>query len=99
MHPRIFAEQTPDKPAVVIANGGPTFSYGELEARANQAAHLFQSLGVKRGDKVAMSLENCLEVFEFAWGAQRIGALYIAISSRLTADEISYILDEVFEYV
>lgn len=94
MHPRIFAEQTPDKPAVVIANGGPTLSYGELEARANQAAHLFQSLGVKRGDKVAMSLENCLEVFEFAWGAQRIGALYIAISSRLTADEISYILDD-----
>ena len=94
MHPRHFAETTPDKPAVIIANGGPSLTYQQLEDRANQAAHLFRSLGVGRGDRVAMSLENCLEVFEFAWGAQRIGALFIAISSRLTADEVSYILED-----
>ncbi|MEO1028580.1 MAG: acyl-CoA synthetase, partial [Pseudomonadota bacterium] len=46
------------------------------------------------GDKIAFCLENCAEVFEFCWGAQRSGLAFVPISSRLTADEISYILQD-----
>lgn len=69
-------------------------TYAELEARANQSAHLFRKHGLQPGDRVAFILENRLEIFPFVWGAQRAGLLYIAISSHLTADEIGYILED-----
>lgn len=94
MHPRTFATTTPDKPALIMEPSGRTISYGALEVRANQAARLFRSLAIRAGDKVAFCLENCAEVFEFCWGAQRAGLHFVPVSSRLTADEINYILKD-----
>ena len=73
---------------------GCLLSYGELEVRANQSAHLFRQLGARAGDKVAFCAENRLEIFEFCWAAQRAGLYYVPVSSRLTASEISYILGD-----
>lgn len=94
MHPRQIAQQTPQKPAVIMEPSGIAMSYGELEARANQAAQLFRSLGVKRGEAVAFCLENCPAVFEFCWGAQRAGLYFVPISSRLTPAELAYIVED-----
>ncbi len=94
MHPRHIATATPEKPAVIMEPSGSTLTYGELEARANQAAQLFRALGVKRGEAVAFCLENCPEVFEFCWGAQRAGLYFVPISSRLTPAELAYIVED-----
>lgn len=58
MHPGVVAAQTPDKVAYVIAETGISVSFGELERRANQGAQLFRKLGLKRGDHIAILLEN-----------------------------------------
>ncbi len=39
-------------------------------------------------------LENHPRYLELAWAAQRAGLRYTAISPRLTADEVAYILED-----
>lgn len=92
MYPREYAQTTPEKPALVFEPSGKSLSYLELERSANQAANFFRDLGLQAGDKVAFALENRMELFVFAWGAQRAGLIYVPISSRLTAEEIAYII-------
>ena len=93
-HPAVHAAANPEKPAVIMAGSGEIITYGALEARSNQCAHLFRALGLQHGDTVAFCLENCAEFFDLVWGAQRAGLVYVAISCRLTASEIDYILND-----
>lgn len=92
MHPRRFATQTPDKPAYIMAGTGEGVTYAELEARANQVAHWLRDQGVRAGDVVAIMAENHPRLYEFIWGAQRIGVHYLLIATALTAGEVDYIL-------
>jgi long-chain acyl-CoA synthetase len=92
MHPRAHAQTQPDKPAIVMTGDGEVVTYGALEARANQTAHLFRTLGLRRGDAVAIFMDNMPAYYDLAWAAQRSGLYYVAISTKLTAGEISYIL-------
>lgn len=93
-YPREFVRNQPDKLAVIVEPGGQHLTYKQLEEEANRAAQLFRSLGLKPGDKVAFCLENCADIFVFYWGAQRSGLYIVPVSSRLTEDEISYILQD-----
>lgn len=92
MHPSKYAATTPEKPAIIMGASGVITTYAELEARSNQGAHLFRSLGLQRGDTIAILLENVPEYFEIAWSAQRSGLRYVCISSRLTPAEAAYII-------
>ena len=94
MHPRLFAQKTPDAPAIVMTATGEAVSYAELEAAANRGAHFFRSLGIATGDTVALWLKNCREYFEIYWAAQRAGLYLCPISSQLTAEEAAYILTD-----
>lgn len=94
MHPRHFATAAPDRPAIVMAADGAATSYAELEAVANRGAQLFRSLGIVRGDTVAVWLKNVREYFEIYWAAQRAGLYLCPISSQLTPDEAAYILND-----
>ncbi len=93
MHPGIIAESTPDKIAYRMAATGQAVTFAELEATANQGAHLFRSLGLKRGDHIAILLENHPRFFQIIWAAQRSGLYYTAISWRLQQEEVEYIVD------
>ncbi len=94
MHPSIHARQTPDKCAYRMAGSGLTVSYRELDEGSNRLAHFFRSVGVGIGDRIALMLENHPRYFEICWAAQRAGIVYTAISSRLTAGEAAYIVDD-----
>ncbi len=94
MHPFHHAASQPDKPAIIMANTQETLTYAQLEARANQAAQLYRLAGLKRGDTIAIFLENCLDFLPLCWGAQRSGLIYTCISTKLTADEAGYIVED-----
>jgi long-chain acyl-CoA synthetase len=94
MHPSIHAKTTPDKPAYIMAGSGETVTYRELDERSNQAAHLFRSLGLKAGDAVAFFLDNSPRYHELLWAAQRSGLRFTAVSSKLTAGEVDYIVKD-----
>ena len=94
MHPTVHAKTHPDRPAYIMAGTGETVTYGQLEARSNQGAQLFRSLGLKAGDVIAIFLDNHPRYFEIAWAAQRCGLYYTCISSKLTAGEVEYIVGD-----
>ncbi len=94
MYPGSLAQRIPDKPAYIMAASGETVTYAELDARSNQAAQLFWSLGIRPGDHIAFCLENHPRFFEICWAAQRSGLYFTAISSRLTTQETEYIVSD-----
>ena len=94
MHPYHHARTHPDKPAYIMAGSGETVTYRQLDEQSNRIAQLFRSLGLQAGDHVAIFLENNPRFFEICWGAQRSGLVYTAISSRLTAAEVDYIVTD-----
>ncbi|MGB7405798.1 MAG: AMP-binding protein [Pacificimonas sp.] len=93
MHPFVHADATPEKAAIIMAESGETLTYAELEARSNRAAQLFRAKGLKRGDVVAFMLTNDIDYLPLCWGAERSGLVFVAVSTKLSADEASYILE------
>ena len=93
MQIREHAEVTPDKPAVIMHPSGTVVTFGQLEARANQLAHLFRSCGLREGDAVAILMENNEHYHAAMWAARRAGLYYVPISTHLIAGEAAYIID------
>ncbi|MEQ1547847.1 MAG: acyl-CoA synthetase [Chakrabartia sp.] len=93
MHPFQHAKTNPEKPAVIVAETGEIITYGGLDDASNRAAQFFRSKGLQHGDVVAFMLENDPNYFGLTWGAQRSGLYYVCISSKLTADECDYIIE------
>jgi acyl-CoA synthetase (AMP-forming)/AMP-acid ligase II len=94
MYPGSIAATNPDHPAIVMAATGETLTYAQLDAEANRASQLFRSLGLQPGDHVAFCMENHVRLLPLAWGATYAGLYFTALSSRLTTDEMAYILDD-----
>ncbi len=92
-HPSETAQIYPHKPAIIMGDSGTLVTYRDLDERSNQAAQLFRSLGLAKGDHIAMMLENRHEFLEICWGAQRAGLIYTPVSSHLRAEETAYILN------
>jgi acyl-CoA synthetase (AMP-forming)/AMP-acid ligase II len=92
-HPSRFAATAPDRSAVIVAETGEVLTYGQLEARSNQIAHLLRSYGLATGDTVAIVMDNRLEYFEAPWGAMRAGLYVTPINWHLSAEETKYIVD------
>jgi long-chain acyl-CoA synthetase len=94
MFPGDFAATSPDKPAVIMAPGGQVVTYAELDDEANRLARLLRAAGLQPGDHMALCLENHPRVLSIIWGAHYAGLYYTAMSSRLTTEEMAYILDD-----
>jgi len=89
-HTRYHAERDPDALAFKMSDTGETVSFGELEARANQGAHLIRSMGIDVGDHIAILMENRREFLELCFAADRAGVYYTTISTHLMPEEIAY---------
>jgi acyl-CoA synthetase (AMP-forming)/AMP-acid ligase II len=94
MYPAVHARSQPDKVAYRMAESGRSVSYRELEERSNRGAQLLRSLGLRRGDHIALCMENNEHFHVVCWAAQRAGLYYTAISSRLTPPEVEYIVND-----
>ena len=94
MHPSVHAAANPDKPAIIMGTSGEVITYAQLDRRSNQMAQLVRSKGIAVGQTIAVCMENHPWYFGVTWGAQRAGLHYVCISSRLTAPEIAYILED-----
>jgi long-chain acyl-CoA synthetase len=94
VYPGEHAKRHPDKPAFIMASTGETVTFGELEARANRLAHLFRDRGLRRGDHVAIFMENNARYLETVSAAERTGLYYTCVNSYLTADELAYVVND-----
>ena len=89
---RFWAEQTPDKLAIISDYGTRTFA--ELDARANQLVRALRTRGLGTGDAVALICTNRPEFPEVVAACQRAGFRITAINWHLTAEEAAYIVDD-----
>jgi len=94
MYPGAHAQSRPDHPAVIMAGSGQVMTYRELDEEANRLSQLLRSRGLQPGDHVAFCLENHPHFLAIAWGCHYAGVYYTAMSSRLTDEEMQYILDD-----
>ena len=70
-----------------------SITWKEFDDTANKFANLLLSKGIKKGDKVAILLMNCLEWLPIYFGILKTGALAVPMNYRYTSDEIKYCLD------
>ena len=80
------------RPAII----GPDLpvTYDQLHDRVLRAAATLASAGVEAGDRIAIWLPNSPEWIEAGLAAAFLGAVVVPISTRLKADEVSYILNK-----
>lgn len=64
-----------------------------FEEKANRLANLLIKRGIKKGDKVAILLMNCLEWLPIYFGILKAGAIAVPMNFRYTAEEIKYCLE------
>ncbi len=68
-------------------------TWKEFDEKANQVANLLLTRGVKKGDKVAILLMNCIEWLPIYFGILKMGALAVPLNFRYASDEIKYCLE------
>ncbi len=68
-------------------------TWSEFNKKANRFANLLLTRGIKKGDKVAILLMNCLEWLPIYFGILKTGALAVPLNYRYTSDEIKYCLN------
>jgi long-chain acyl-CoA synthetase len=91
---RLQAERDPAKPAVIHASSGCVLSFGQLELRANQLAHLLRSAGVRQRDHIALFMENGVDILVWEAAAERAGLYYTLVNTHLSGHEAAYIIDD-----
>ncbi len=74
------------------ATGRSEITWEDFNKRANRFANFLLSRGIKKGDRVAILLMNCIEYLPIYFGILKTGALAVPLNYRYTADEIKYCL-------
>ena len=77
-----------------MAETGWTQTFAELDAAANRLSQLLRAAGLQPGAHIAICMENHARYIEILWGCEYAGLIYTAISSRLTTDELQYIIQD-----
>ena len=84
------ASRLPDAGALVA--GGRRLTFAQLDSAVDQVAAGLASLGVGRGDRVAVFLENGVDAVLAMLGAMRAAAIAVPLSPAIKADKLAYVL-------
>jgi long-chain acyl-CoA synthetase len=78
------------KPAVIA--DGINYSYAQLLEISQRLAHALQTRGVKRGDRVAIYMDNTWPCVVSIYAALMAGAAFLVINPQTKADKLEFIL-------
>ena len=81
-------QQTPDKTAVVYANDNTRWTFRELDSYANTVANYFSRLGLRKGDTVALFMENSPEYIGLYLGLWKIGVVVAFVNHNLRHESL-----------
>lgn len=77
---------------VALVCGDTRLTFAELGAKVNRVANAFVSLGLRKGDKLAVVMPNCVEVLEVYWAAIQVGLVLVPLSPLLRGPALSALL-------
>ncbi|MFI5720548.1 long-chain fatty acid--CoA ligase [Nocardia sp. NPDC051750] len=86
------ARLSPEKTAITF--DGISTSYRDLDDRVTRLAHGLRSLGIRRGDRVALLSANHPAYLEALFACGLLGATFVPLNARLTAGEVEYVLQD-----
>jgi long-chain acyl-CoA synthetase len=86
------AERTPDKTALV--SGGRRLTYADLDDLSGRFASGLSRLGVRRGDRVVIQLENGPEAIVALFGTLKAGAVFVLVNPSVKADKLIYLVTD-----
>jgi fatty-acyl-CoA synthase len=84
------ARRTPDRCALKYR--GEDISYGNFDERIRKVGGWLVSRGIGAGNVVAVLMKNSTAFLEFAFATSHVGAVFLPINYRLSADEVGYII-------
>lgn len=87
-----ITERLADKVALIC--DGKQYTYAELDSRIAQLATMLRQRGVKHGDRVALFLDNSLEMVVGVFAALRIGAVFMPVNSLTKHDKLAFMLND-----
>ena len=85
---RADAREHPDKAAILYY--GRTVTYRELDESSDRVAHALAGMGIRKGDRVALFLENCPQYVIAHYGIQKAGAVVVPCSPMFKEWELEH---------
>jgi fatty-acyl-CoA synthase len=86
---------TPDREALLDLGTGQRYSYAELNTRANRLANFLRDrFNIHKGERVSILAYNSVVYLDLLYGLAKIGAIFAPLNWRLTAHELTYIIND-----
>ncbi len=85
------ADVSPDAPFVTFL--GETVTYAQMLVRSHAAADALAAVGLRRGDRLALMLPNCLEFLDLWFASALLGAVLVPINTALQGDGLRYLIE------
>ncbi len=86
------AAKTPE--ALALTYGASSLTYGQLQSAVEGFAHGLLSLGLQRGERVAIYLEKRFECVIASFGAPAAGAVFVPLNPLLKPEQVAFILQD-----
>src|SRR5699024_6887024 len=83
------ATLSPNKIAITLTDGS-TYTFLELKDKSVALVRKFASLGIKKGEKVAVLSGNSIDMVVTLHALSYIGAIAVLLNTRLTTTELHY---------
>lgn len=91
----IRANLTPERRALYDAHSEQAYTFSELNQRANRLANLLrENYGLEKGERVSILAYNGVAYVDLLFGLGKIGGIFAPLNWRLTARELSYIVND-----
>lgn len=89
------ARLTPEKTALVYVPTQQRFTYRQLDERATRCARFWVEMcGLRKGDRVGILANNCMEFLDAFFAAAKSGIVLVPLNTRYTAHELEYIVND-----
>jgi len=85
------ATRLPDKVALVCND--QRLTYAQIEAMANRLANALIEAGIKRGDRVAIYLNNSVEMVIAIFATLKAGGVFVVVNHTTKQDKLVYVLN------
>jgi acyl-CoA synthetase (AMP-forming)/AMP-acid ligase II len=89
---KVNAKKFPN--TIALKDKHMSLTYPDLNVRVNKLSNSLLSLELKKGDKVAVLLENCIEIVEIYLATAKLGLVIVPINFRLASGDIEYIAND-----
>ncbi|WP_163997838.1 non-ribosomal peptide synthetase, partial [Pyxidicoccus caerfyrddinensis] len=94
VHQRVEAQARRAPDALAVESDDARLTYRELDARANQLAHVLRARGVRTGDRVALCVQRSPDMVVGLLGILKAGAAYVPLAPDYPRERLAFMLQD-----